>query len=323
MKHIRVTRSIVEAGALAEVIAGEYGFEGPVKCTLISKTLRTQDNEHYLITAQDQKYVARIYQLGQHLNRRESDYLFELDWLTFLKGRGLPVSYPLPRADGGYLGQVNAPEGQRYYALFSFAEGRPMSPGNEDQLYNLGARMAQIHLTSNDYESPYERHPMDLAFLVDRPVERLKRFWGGRKDDKLDILLTSAEDARDKIMELINNEEYTEDSWGPIGGDFHPYNTHFDTHHQPTFFNFDLCGNGWRAYDIAVFLLNADLFNKPSNLSEAFFAGYYSERPLSRNEHQAISPFLTIRRVWLTGTFSTVEGVAGYTFIAPAQIDGQ
>ena len=68
-------------------------------------------------------------------------------------------------------------------------------------------------------------------------------------------------------------------------------------------------------------MLNANLMRQPSNLSEAFFAGYYSVRPLSRNEHEAIAPFLTIRRVWLTGTFSTVEGVAGYTFIGPAELD--
>jgi Ser/Thr protein kinase RdoA (MazF antagonist) len=52
-------------------------------------------------------------------------------------------------------------------------------------------------------------------------------------------------------------------------------------------------------------------------LSEAFFAGYYAVRPLSNNEHEAISPLLTIRRVWLTGTFSVVDGIVGHTFIAP------
>jgi Ser/Thr protein kinase RdoA (MazF antagonist) len=68
-------------------------------------------------------------------------------------------------------------------------------------------------------------------------------------------------------------------------------------------------------------LLNAKLIQQSNDLTEALFAGYYSQRPLSHNEHAAIAPFLTIRRVWLSGTFSTVEGIAGYTFIAPAQID--
>jgi Ser/Thr protein kinase RdoA (MazF antagonist) len=318
---IAVTRSIVDAHALGEVIAEEYDLPGPLNCKLISKMLRTQDNEHYLVRAGDAKYVARVYQLGEHLQRQESDYLYELDWLGFLKANEQPVSYPIARRDGSYLGQINAPEGRRYYALFSYAPGKPMAVDDEDQLFAVGRHMAQIHLVSNDYQPVYQRHKMGLKFLVDEPVARLESFWSKKQDDKLEILLMSADEARERIEELLRNEEETEDSWGPIGGDFHPYSTHFDQAGQPTFFSFDLCGNGWRAYDIAVFLLNAELMRRPSDLSEAFFAGYYSVRPLSRNEHEAIAPFLTIRRVWLTGTFSTVEGVAGYTFIGPAELD--
>lgn len=321
MEQIAVTRSIVEAKALSEVLARDYDLDAPISCQLISKMLRTQDNEHYLVMTANQKYVARVYQLGSHLQRKESDYLFELEWLAYLSDSGMPVSYPLPRRDGGCLGHVIAPEGKRYYALFSFAEGKPMVAVDEEQLYTLGGYMARIHLISNDFTSRQHRHQMDLPFLVDRPIERLKAFWADKREEKLDILITSAEDAKDQIISLLRNEEITTDSWGPIGGDFHPYNTRFTLGGDPGFFNFDLCGFGWRAYDLAVFILNAKLMKQSNDLTEAFFAGYYSQRPLSRNEHAAIAPFLTIRRVWLTGTFSTVEGIAGYTFIAPAQLD--
>ena len=321
MAPIAVTRSIVAADALGEIIKQDYDLGATLNCKLISKMLRTQDNEHYLIRADGVKYVARVYQLGEHLQRQESDYLYELDWLNYLKAKNQPISYPIARRDGDFLGQIDAPEGRRYYAVFSYAPGIPMAADNEDQLFAMGRKMAQIHLVSNEYQPAYERHKMGLKFLVDEPLARLKEFWTKKQDTKLEILLTSAEEARVQIEVLLQNEEETEDGWGPIGGDFHPYNTHFDQANEPTFFSFDLCGNGWRAYDIAVFLLNADLMRRPSNLSEAFFAGYYAVRPLSRNEHEAIAPFLTIRRVWLTGTFSTVEGVAGYTFIGPAQLD--
>jgi len=321
MEHITVTRSIVEANALAEVIASEYDFASPVRCQLISKMLRTQDNDHYLVKAAGLKYVARVYQLGSHLQRRESDYLFELEWLMFLKERGMPVSYPIRRRDGEYLGFINAPEGNRRYALFSFAEGKPMAATNEEQLFTLGAYMASIHLVSNEFTSGHHRHQMDLPFLVDKPIERLKVFWADKQDEKLDILITSALDAKDQIDALLRNEESTEDGWGPIGGDFHPYNTRFAPDGEPSFFNFDLCGFGWRAYDLAVLLLNAKLMEQSNDLTEALIGGHYSQRPLSHNEHAAIAPFLTIRRIWLAGTFSTIEGIAGYTFIAPAQLD--
>lgn len=321
METIRVVRSFVDARALAELVAAEYDFGGPVTCKLFSKMIRTQDNDHYLVTtSKGDKFVVRVYQVGTRLDRQESDYLYELDWLNFLEKEGAPVSYPLARRDGSFLGSLQAPEGLRYYALFSLAMGTPLSLDNEEQLYGLGREMARIHKASNKYEPRYERRKQDLEFLVDRPMERLKRFWdddaGHRKD--LDLLLISAQEAKEQILDLIANEKYTADGWGPIGGDFHQASVFFDEQDRPTFFNFDWCGTGWRAYDIAVFLHNSDLIHKRSpEKAEAFFAGYYSERPLSENEHEAIAPFLTIRRIWLTGLFTVNDGLAGHSFIAP------
>lgn len=322
MKQIRVVRSFVAADALAELITDEYALAAPVRCQLFSKMLRTQDNDHYLVTTgEGERYVARVYQLGTRLERNETDYLYELDWLTFLHQAGLPISYPIPRANGELLCRLNAPEGERYLALFSLAPGRPMSLKNEEQLFVLGREMARIHLTSNDYEGKYERQPMNLEFLVDKPIERIKQYWDADRANDLEILMISAEEAKEEILDLIANEEYTPDGWGPIGGDFHNGSVFFTADNKPTFFNFDWCGYGWRAYDIAVFLFNTNLIHERSaDLSEAFFAGYYSQRQLSDNEHAAIAPFLTIRRIWQTGLFSMNDGLVGHTFIAPAHI---
>lgn len=319
MKEIRVTRSFIAADSLAELLTEEYDLGGtPVTCKLFSKMLRNQDNDHYLVQAGDNKYVVRVYQLGTHLGRTESDYQYELDWLNFLHQKNRPVAYPIARRDGGFLGQLVAPEGPRYYALFSFAPGEPMQLNNLNQLFALGAAMADIHVISNEYKSPYERQPMDLACLVDRPLEQLTRSWEQTRADDLDLLITSGKEAKEEILALLENEESTPDSWGPIGGDFHHSSVFFTDDEHPHFFNFDLCGPGWRAYDIAAFLLNTNLLSKSEEHSEAFFAGYYSVRPLSNNEHRAISPFLTLRRIWLTSTFSRDDGMVGHTFLAPA-----
>jgi Ser/Thr protein kinase RdoA (MazF antagonist) len=319
MSAIRIARSFIAADSLAELIQADYAFAPPVRCQLLSKMLRTQDNDHYLVTTgQGQRYVARIYQNGDQLERQESDYLYELDWLQFLKSKELPVAYPIARTDGRYLGGIQAPEGQRYYALFSRAEGVTMSPDNEEQLFAFGGKMAQIHVASNEYAMPHARQPMDLNFLADQSIARLHKNWGDDRRDDLNMVIEMAEQAKAEIEALIKNPEHTPDSWGPIGGDFHPNNVHFDEKGQPTFFNFDLCGPGWRAYDIAAFLLTSNLLHEPADYSEAFFAGYYSVRPLSKNEHRAISPFMTLRRVWLTGYFSRTDGLIGHTFLASA-----
>lgn len=320
MNQIRVMRSFIAADALAELIQAEYNFEGPVHCKLFSKMLRTQDNDHYKVTTGNgEKYVVRVYQFDTRLDRQESDYLYEVDWLHYLHEAGLPVSYPIPRADGGLLSRLNAPEGLRYFALFSLAPGRPMLIKNEEHLFLLGKEMARIHLASNEYEAKYDRQPMNLEFLVDKPIERIKQFWDIDRADDLEILMISAEEAKEEIEDLLANEIHTPDGWGPIGGDFHSSSVFFTGDKKLTFFNFDLCGMGWRAYDIAVFLFNTNLIhNQTADLSEAFFAGYYSQRQLSPNEHAAIAPFITIRRIWQTGLFSMSDGLVGHTFIATA-----
>ncbi|PID85810.1 MAG: hypothetical protein CSB13_06160 [Chloroflexi bacterium] len=320
MAQIRVVRSFVAGSALAEVIDNNYDLGGSAEARLFSKMLRTQDNDHYKVLVGNKIYAARVYQYGEHLHRQESDYEYELDWLHYLKKQGIPVSYPIRRKDGRFLGSVEAPEGKRYFALFSFAPGKPMDIFNEEQLFTIGAYMAKIHLVSNNYPAPYERQIMDLNFLVERPIARLKRVLGSKphRASDLELLIMSAEEAKQEIIEIISNEETTPDGWGPIGGDFHSTNTFFTDDTSPTFFNFDLCGYSWRAYDIAAFLQNTDLINTSETLTEAFFAGYYSERRLSNNEHNAISPFLTIRRIWLTGTFTRDDMPVGYSFIAPA-----
>ncbi|MCA9930826.1 MAG: phosphotransferase [Anaerolineales bacterium] len=322
MEQIQVSRSFVDGDALAKVIEQVYDLGELDTCRLFSKMLRSQDNDHYkIITKSGDPYVARVYQQGEHLERQQSDYEYELDWLNFLKENDLPISYPIRRRDGGFLGSVLAPEGLRYYALFSFAQGTNLSVNDHDQLFLTGQNMAKIHLVSNDYQSSYARQPLDLDYLINKPVERIHHYWRNKpsKAQQLDLLELAAEEATAELESLFENPDHTEDGWGPIGGDFHTASTYFDENNNPTFFNFDLCGPGWRAYDIATFLLNTDLMHQHSaDASESFFAGYYSIRPLSQNEHEAISPFLTVRRIWLTSVFTITQGLAGHTFIASA-----
>lgn len=318
MEPVKIARSFIAADSLAELVAREYDLGEPISCKMFSKLLRTQDNDHYRISAGDEKYVLRIYEQGDAFERRESDYMFEMDWLLYLNNNGVRVSTPLPRRDGSLLGRLDAPEGERYYALFTFADGKTMSTSDPDELYTFGAAMAHIHQVSDVFSSPYERQHLGMECLLEKPLQRIKRSWGPRRAANLDILLASAEEARQEVYALLGEEgSSTGRFWGVIGGDFHNVSVHF-YRQRPMFFNFDRCGYGWRAYDIAAFLSNTNLLQAPEGMSEAFFAGYYSVRPLSREEHAAVSPFLTLRRIWRMGLFALDNRLAGYTFLAPA-----
>ncbi|MFF0829756.1 phosphotransferase [Brevibacillus sp. NPDC003359] len=77
---------------------------------------------------------------------------------------------------------------------------------------------------------------------------------------------------------------------GDLQGNF---NTNFCEDNTYTHFDFDLCGYGWRAYDLAAFKLSQILIEEDDELVEslwnAFLKGYTEVRPLSENDRAAVS----------------------------------
>lgn len=85
----------------------------------------------------------------------------------------------------------------------------------------------------------------------------------------------------------------------------HPGNARFDATGEPTLFDFDCCGYGWRVSDLAVFLWNAHLEKRPKGWREArwraFLRGYREVRPLDPGALDAVPLFLVARQIWLMG----------------------
>jgi Ser/Thr protein kinase RdoA (MazF antagonist) len=110
----------------------------------------------------------------------------------------------------------------------------------------------------------------------------------------------------------IFNEKQFPYEWGVIGGDFHGGN-HFCTKNGDiTLFDFDLCGFGWRTYDLAIFkwaLFNvcrrAPRVKNRALLWQAFLEGYRSIKELNQDQISMIAPFVQARQVWLMGSETT------------------
>ncbi|MDT8975885.1 hypothetical protein RQP50_06475 [Paenibacillus sp. chi10] len=95
--------------------------------------------------------------------------------------------------------------------------------------------------------------------------------------------------------------------WGVCHGDLHG-NTNISYIDDQTYthYDFDLCGYGYRAYDIAEFRLAREvrLGNDPGKLSElwdAFLEGYQSVRQLHEDDIRAVPVFVAARQLWLMG----------------------
>lgn len=298
-----ICHSILDGEVLARLIEANYDLTLPIECSLFSRSI----NDVYLVASQGQQFILRISRVRRYGSFDDRAYSFELELLRFLHGNGLPVVYPLARRDKETLGAINAPEGKRYYALFSYAEGNIVSSLNQEQSYILGQSLARFHLAANEFSPTHPRFHLDENYLINEPMRRLKWFSQLPQED-LDFLDSLCMSLRETIQSLSQQR----DEYGIIHGDLWWRNVHF-AGRRATLFDFDFCGYGWRVSDIASLRGNAIIYGKilSDDVVAALLEGYQSARPLTEVELAAMSDFAKITVVWALGVWTTVVDVLG------------
>ena len=289
------THSILSTAALVEQVLPAYDLAAPgapVECRLLNRGL----TDTYLVRAADERYVLRVYRTGW---RSDAEVRYELDVLDHLGRKGVPVATPVRRKDGRLLGAVRAPEGRRQVVLFTYARGKDdrLGRGFVRNATLYGEAVAAIHAATDDFVSRNARFRIDLGHLLDQPLETIRPLLEHRPDD-WHYLAGLAEKLRRRVEDLPVDALET----GFCHGDFHGGNAHLDGT-TLTFFDFDCCGPGWRAYDVAVFLWGWSLQRrkKADRLWAAFLKGYTKRRPLAPLDLAAVPLFVAIRHIWLLG----------------------
>jgi Ser/Thr protein kinase RdoA (MazF antagonist) len=212
----------------------------------------------------------------------------------------ISVGAPIRRADGSLQGAIETPDGAQSYAAFTFAEVTVEWPLSETRSHNLGAGVARMHLAANGFRARLPWRKYDVARLVDLPLERMLSYLGARPMETASLVRLG-----EHIRLYLARIPTASGEYGPIHGDIHQGNVHFRPDGELTFFDFSLCGVGWRAYDFTGFLWpmrDKTIDNPAIRLScESFLAGYRSVRPMSAAEEAAIPAFVKIRDFWETG----------------------
>ena len=291
--HLNTVRSVVAAEALLPLLSKTYELPQPIRCDLHA----VGDNDTYLVQAGTKRFVLRVYYPNRFWLSGINEYRFELEWLAFCHARGLPVSYAVPRRDGELLNKWQAPEGIRPWALFTYAPGTEVFPMTIDQYRTYGEYIAKFHLESRDFNSVHNRFHYKAEVLLDRPIKIMSQFFG-EKDEGVLFLRDLAPRLRERLDSLC----VPDDGYGVIGGDFHVGNHHLDDEGKMTFFDFDSCGYGFRAYDLAVLRDNARLGDWAPEIANAVLEGYEVLRPLSDEERRSIPLFMITRRIWRLAT---------------------
>jgi Ser/Thr protein kinase RdoA (MazF antagonist) len=278
--------STLSASALNQRLQQRYALTDTT-CRLLIRNV----SDTYLLENTAGKYIFKIY---RDAHRKLDEIKAEVEWLNILKNNGAQVAYPLKDSDGGQLQSFNAAEGTRYGVLFSYAQGKVVTDLSEQNLQTVGREMALIHDIASTTTLSYPRKEYTVETMLTSPLKTITPFFKHLPDEYNYLLQTGH-----KVAEAINSFDTTKFSYGYCHYDFLPKNFHFANDGGITFFDFDFCGKGLLANDLASFYVHffLETFKGKMTRHEAdrlfgiFVESYRNVRPITDEEIKAI-PYL-------------------------------
>ena len=281
MSSIPVLASTISPQYLEDLIISRYGLEKGTKCEL----LRTGMNHTYKIKSEYKNYILRLYSFNW---RSKTEILEELELLLNLSNSGIAVSFPIKNSDMKYLNELAAPEGLRYFVLFSFAHGKKVRNLNNDLCLEIGGMVAEIHNEVEDRN--IERITYGVENMIEESYKTVKNFFD-RPNDSMDYL--------EKVNRVVTNRLGEADSLnlrkGIVHLDIWYDNMAITDNNKITIFDFDFCGNGLLITDVSYFL--NQLYHIETNkgryeaLKKAFLEGYGKKAEITTEELELV-PYL-------------------------------
>ncbi|NIM12775.1 MAG: phosphotransferase [Candidatus Aminicenantes bacterium] len=288
--------SILCSQALLERVVSRYPLESPLECHLFNTHL----NHVYLVRSGTSTYYLRI---PLYDWRTRQDIEEEIHLLNYLQDNGVSTARPVKDKDGHCIQPLHAPEGIRFAVLFTNAGGKPCDISDKKQNYRFGEIIGRIHRLTDKMNKKYNKFHLDLDYLLEKPVERMCRFLPHKK-----YLTYYLKEIKENLEREVERLPKTTPGYGICHGDLHMRNIHFDRHLNPTIFDFDCFGYGWRGYEIGSYLYN--LIHTPKAAAnrvnwrkafDEFLTGYDGENVLTHEEFNTIKIFAVIRHIWAIG----------------------
>jgi Ser/Thr protein kinase RdoA (MazF antagonist) len=284
-----VLHSLLDPAALSTRLAERFDVPlHAVVCRLLARGVA----DLYAVSTGSEQYVLRVFSID-HRTRAEIEY--ELDLIEHAGRRDMPVAAPTRDRDGARILSFAAPEGERLAVLYRRARGVDRPDPYPDEAY--GRAVALLHVALDDYAGPAVKR-LDVDYLVDRCLGSLEPFLSHRSDDAFGWLRRLAAGLRQRLDDVAPTLE-----WGPCHGDCHGGNAMFAGDGTITLIDYELCGHGWRAYDVAVFRWSREHGGgRVDERWRAFQRGYRSVRPIA--DAQAVDLFVPIRQLFWMGEWA-------------------
>lgn len=288
--------------SVERIVAFHYKLPSPV----VSKYYVFGLHDNYLIECASERYIFRVYRNDW---RTEEEARFELELLEHLGKKRAPAAVPIRTKTDDLMVSLSYPEGTRAAALFLFADGK--APGNaltSDDAARLGRAVATIHCCSDTFCTRRSRPVLDLPYLLDRSVAVIKSHL-----DKVSLdYLTRLGRQINRTFVPIQHEPGV---FGPCIGDINGTNFHVTEAGRITLFDFDQCGFGDRAFDIAKFFSSISAREDKALIKNAFISSYEQVRKLTFGENESLRSFEIVALIWVMAIHVDNADRVGYKLL--------
>ncbi len=115
-----------------------YLIEKPLFCRFWQRGV----NDTYQVHCTDEIYSLRVY---RHELRSRDEIDFEIAALNYLNKRGAKVAYPIAKREGGFVSELESPEGLRYAVVTTHAKGSEPNYRDAEDARLFGASVAELH----------------------------------------------------------------------------------------------------------------------------------------------------------------------------------
>jgi Ser/Thr protein kinase RdoA (MazF antagonist) len=307
-----VTFSVASTQAIIDEVLPCYELGKVADCKLQFVGV----NDTFKVTlANGETYYLRVYR--SHW-RSYDNVAYEMDILNHLHRKSISVAHPVPMKDSSFIKVINLPEGPRCLVLFTTAVGKEPDYDIDPEIkaHAYGQAVARLHQASDDFTSTYSRVPLDIDFLYRQTIEPVRPYLLHRPAD-WDFLQAYA----DKFFQRLSAWPPSALDQGFCHADLQSCHAHVDSAGRMTFFDFDCCGPGFRAYDLAVFRWVSRLKEKEAIWWEPYLQGYQEVRPLRDLDIQSIPWFVAGRYLWHVWLHTTNAGDWGHGWLDDTYFD--
>lgn len=283
--------STIAPRAVLAVVRERYGCSTAATCELLQHHL---DATYLLADAGDSR-VVRLFN-ARWWSRAEVEG--EIAVLQHLEKQGVRVAAPTPRRDGQWLTAVRAPEGERQLLVYPYLHGEALVPSRD--ALELGRTVGRLHRALENFRLSHPRPQLTLSGLMassfDALLEQLHALPG-----VADELYRYLDGLKQRVLARAASVGLGSFRQGICHGDLNFSNVVRLADGELALFDFESCGPGLLAYDLAVFRWSQWLFGAQEQLWLDFVQGYRSTYTLSDSELSGIDLLVLLRQAYLLG----------------------